>query len=164
MATTGRSPGDLQVQVRGFQSALVELVSLVQAMDRSVARAHGVSATQWHALRLLGEAAPLTVNDLASRLHLDKSTASRVAAGLETRGHLTRTRGADDGRVVWLEATPAGHRARVLLEEERAVRCAAVLSGFDPEVRAVLTRVLSRLVGSFRGSAATAGPTDSAPR
>lgn len=156
-----RAPADPLAQPRGFQGALVELVSLVQALDRALAGARGVSVTQWHALRLLGEAGPLTVKDLASRLHLDKSTASRVAAGLEAKGHLRRARDRVDGRVVWLEATPAGHRARVALDEERGSRYAAVLAGFEPEVRAAMTRVLARLTASF-GAATIARLDDSA--
>ena len=158
MATIGTSPWDPSTRVPGFQDALVELVSLVHSVDRALAGAHGVSVTQWHVLRLLGEPAPLTVKDLAFRLHLDKSTASRVAAGLEAKGHLKRTRDLDDGRVVWLEATPAGHRIRVLLEEERASCYDAVLAGFDPEVRVALTRLLARLMASFRAAAATPAP------
>ncbi len=162
MATIARPPTSALAQVRVFKEALVELVVLVQALDRALAAAQGVSVTQWHALRLLGEATPITVKELAFRLHLDKSTASRVAAGLEAKGHLTRTRDLADGRVVWLEATPAGHRARVVLEDERAARYAAVLAGFDPEVRTAMTRVLARLTDSFRTAAATPGPGASA--
>lgn len=153
-----RAPADSLAQVRGFQDVLVELVVVVQALDRAIAGAQGVSVTQWHALRILGEAAPITVKDLASRLHVDKSTASRVAAGLEAKGQLARTRDRIDGRVVWLEATPAGHRARVILEEKRASRHAEVLAGFDPEVRTAMTRVLARLMASFRAAVTGAGP------
>jgi DNA-binding MarR family transcriptional regulator len=144
---------ELVAQARAFQHALLELLPLIHAEDRALASAHAVSATQCLALRLCSEDTPLTVNDLAMLLHLDKSTASRVAAGLVEKGYLSRSRDQADGRVAWLEATPAGHRLRMSLEDAWAARYAEVLSNFDPEVRSAMTRLLSRLTASMAARA-----------
>jgi DNA-binding MarR family transcriptional regulator len=149
MATISRTDGESLAQARAFQSALLELLPLIHFLDRELAGACGVSVTQCLALRLWADERPLTVNDLAARLCLDKSTASRVAAGLEAKGYVARRRDPDDGRIVQLQATPAGHRLRVRIEDELATRYAELLSDFDPEVRTVMTRLARRLTLSF---------------
>jgi len=153
------SPGraGLIAQARAFQDAFLELLPLVQHQDRELAAFQGVSSTQWLALKLCAEDRRLTVSDLAARLHVDKSTASRVAAGLVGKGYLARTRDPADGRVVWMETTPAGHGLRVRLEDARAARYAEALSDFDPEIRAALTRLVSRLTASLAARAAGPG-------
>ncbi len=149
MATIRGPATESLAQARAFQSALLEFLPLVQLWDREVAAAHSVSVTQCLALRLLAQESPLTVNDLAARLYLDKSTASRVAARLETKGYLVRTRDPGDGRIVWLQPTPIGERLRVRIEDRMASRYAELLADFDPEVRSVMTRMLARLTASF---------------
>ena len=157
MATTASRSPDSLTQARAFQEALLELVALVRSLDREVASASGLSLAQSQALRLWSEGGSLTVNDLAGRLRVDKSTASRIAAGLEGKGCLTRTRDDDDGRVVWLSATPAGHRLRMRIDGEQVSRIAQVLGDFDPEVGTAMTRLLARLVASFSARADAAG-------
>ncbi|HSW28870.1 MAG TPA: MarR family transcriptional regulator [Longimicrobiales bacterium] len=143
------SAADSLIQAKAFQRALLELLPLVEFRERELAAAYGISLTQCLALRLWAEERALSVNDLAARLYLDKSTASRVASGLETKGYLVRTRDRQDGRVVRLEPTPAGHRLRGRIEDDMALVHAELLSDFDPEVRSALTRMILRVVGSF---------------
>jgi DNA-binding MarR family transcriptional regulator len=149
MATMGTTGAEVITQARAFQTALLEILPLIQFRDRELAAAHGVSVTQCVALRLWTDETPLTVNDLAARLYLDKSTASRVVAGLEAKGYVVRMRDPEDGRVVRLEATPAGHRLRIRIEDELATRYAELLSDFDPEVRSVMIRLVRRLSAAF---------------
>jgi DNA-binding MarR family transcriptional regulator len=53
-----------------------------------------------------------TVTSLADRLHLDPGTLSPLLKRLESTGYLTRTRSAQDGRVVEVALTPDGRRLR----------------------------------------------------
>ena len=149
MATMSEGGGDLLAHGRAFQAALRELLHVVQLREREVAAVCDVSATQGHVLGILTEGGPLSVNDLAARLYLDKSTASRVAAGLDRKGCLSRTRDAGDGRIVRLSASPAGQALWRRIEADLAAHYAELLSDFDPEVRTAMTRLLSRLAGSF---------------
>ena len=146
-------------QGRAFQNALLELLPLVQFRHRELAAAHGISLTQCLALRLWSEGRALTVNDVAARLCLDKSTASRVVAGLEKKGCLVRTQDRDDGRIVWLEATPAGQRLRERIENDMASLYAELLSDFDQDIRSVMARMLARLTGSFAARVRASGGT-----
>lgn len=149
MATKGAEPPHSLTQARVLQSTLLELHSLVRSLDRALCSTHGLSVAQCHALRLWSEVGALTVNDVAARLRLDKSTASRLVAALEGKGYLARARDRGDGRLVWIEATPDGHRVRMRVEEARCSHYAEILREFDPEVRMAMNRLLARLVASF---------------
>jgi len=58
------------------QRALSDLVRIVQFRDRDRICCHDVSVTQCTALEEMIRRGPLTLNELAEALYLDKSTAS----------------------------------------------------------------------------------------
>ncbi|HSG08550.1 MAG TPA: MarR family transcriptional regulator [Longimicrobiales bacterium] len=133
----------------GLYGALNELLRVVQFRDRDLACCYDVSVTQCYALKAVVDGGPMTVNDLAARLYLDKSTASRVAGGLEDKGYVGRERDASDGRIVRLRATRQGVELCGRIEAELARAYARMLEDFDPEVRSAMIRLLGRLAGSF---------------
>ncbi len=147
----------LLADARRLSDALSELVRVVQFRDRDRACCHDVSVSQCHALQGVVDAGVLTINDLAARLYLDKSTASRIADGLVRKGLLARERDAGDGRIVHLVATPEGRAVCARIEGDLAVDYAEMLTDFDPEVRAALTRLVSRLGRSFAARVVTTG-------
>lgn len=158
MATTPRELDPrLLADARSFYQALNELARIVQFRDRDRACCHDVSVTQCCALEVLAEEGPLTVNDLAARLYLDKSTASRVAAGLEGKGYIFRSGDGQDKRIVRLETTDQGRSLCCRIEDDLAAEYADLLSDFDPEVRAAITRLLGRLAGSFAARVEASG-------
>ncbi len=132
-----------------FYQAFSDLLRLVQFRDRDRACCYDVSVTQCYALEAVVDGGPLTVNALAARLLLEKSTVSRVADGLEGKGYLTRTRGAQDGRLVHLVATDSGRSLCARIEADLSRDYAELLGDFDPEVRSALTRLVGRLAKSF---------------
>ena len=67
-----------------------------------------VSVAEAYALMELARVAPLSQNDLARRLQLEKSTVSRLVATLERREWITRVRSSHDGRVLDLRLTNKG--------------------------------------------------------
>lgn len=139
----------LDQDARAFSDAFGELVRIVQFRDRDRACCYDVSVSQCYALKAVMDHGSLTVNDLAAQLYLDKSTASRVAAGLEEKGYLTRERDAVDGRVVRLVATPAGSGLCGKIDMDLAREYGEMLGDFDPEVRAAIIRLVGRLSASF---------------
>lgn len=147
----------LDADAHAFYEALNGLVRVVQFRDRDRACCYDVSVTQCHALKAVVDEGPLTVNELAALLYLDKSTASRVAAGLEGKGYVARRRDDEDGRVVRLEATEAGQALCVRIEDDLSREYAELLSGFDPEVRAAMIRLTGRLSASFAARVDTSG-------
>jgi len=132
-----------------LSEALSDLIRVVQFRDRDRACCYDLSVSQCYALKAVDDTGPLTVNDLAGQLYLDKSTASRLANGLVDKGHLVRERDAEDGRVVRLAATEEGHALCSQIEGDLAMEYAELLSDFDPEIRAAITRLVSRLGRSF---------------
>jgi len=149
----------LQSEARAFHEALHELLKVIQFRDRDLACCYDLSATQCYALAAVANEGAATVNDLAARLYLEKSTASRVAAGLEAKGHLVRRADERDGRVVRLEVSPAGREVLARIERDLASRYAELLSDFDPEVRRAMTRLVARLAASFACGVQAAGGT-----
>jgi MarR family 2-MHQ and catechol resistance regulon transcriptional repressor len=144
---------------RKLSAALGELIRVVQFRDRDRACCYDVSVSQCYALKSVVEAGALTINQLAAHLYLDKSTASRIANGLVDKGFLDRERDPEDGRVVHLVATPGGRRICAQIETDLADEYAELLSDFDPEVRAAITRLVSRLGRSFASRVDAEGGT-----
>lgn len=148
MNPSGSDP-QLLADARGLYGALSELLRVVQFRDRDMACCYDVSVTQCYALQAVVDDGPLTVNELAARLYLDKSTASRVAGGLEEKGYVARERDASDGRIVRLSATEAGGTLCGRIEADLAQAYSRMLEDFDPEVRRAMIRLMGRLARSF---------------
>lgn len=139
----------LLADAHGLYGALNDLLRVVQFRDRDMACCYDVSVTQCYALQAVVDGGPLTVNELAARLYLDKSTASRVAGGLEEKGYVARERDAADRRIVRLSATEGGVQVCGRIEHDLAQAYARMLEDFDPEVRGAMIRLVGRLATSF---------------
>ena len=85
----------------------MELVRLVSAWHLEY------SVSQALALHALDTDPPLSQQELAARLRLEKSSVSRLVADLERRGLVQRQRDEDNRRVVRLRLTAEGRRAHV---------------------------------------------------
>ncbi len=140
-----------------MSDALGDLIRVVQFRDRDRACCYDVSVSQCYALKAVADRGPLTVNDLAGELYLDKSTASRVANGLEEKGYVVRERDEGDGRVIRLSASATGSTLCARIDDDLAREYADLLTDFDPEVRAAITRLLGRLAASFAARVETSG-------
>lgn len=104
-----------------------------------------VAVAEAHALLELSLAEPLSQNDLASRLRLEKSTISRLVTILERRAWITRTRSQHDRRVVELRLTDAGRQAAAQLSAARQVKFAHLLSALPPERHPMILEALRLL-------------------
>lgn len=140
---------ELLSDARHLSDALGELIRVVQFRDRDRACCYDVSVSQCYALKGIVDEGGLTINDLAAHLYLDKSTASRIANGLVQKGLIERRRDSEDGRIVHLVATEEGARLCGKIEGDLASEYAELLTDFDPEIRAAITRLVARLGRSF---------------
>lgn len=91
---------------------------LVTRAYRPLLEAMGVSYPQYLVLMVLWEARdqgdePLSVRDLGERLYLDSGTLTPLLKRLEAKGLVSRTRSAQDERVVEVRLTEAGDALRV---------------------------------------------------
>lgn len=125
--------------------ALSEMVRAYQFRDREQICCHDISVSQCYALEALVRRGPLTLNEVAAQLLLEKSTASRMVDGLEEKGYLTRAPHPADRRALQLAVTPAGRALYERIEAELVEQERQLLSRFAPEVRQALVRLLGQL-------------------
>jgi DNA-binding MarR family transcriptional regulator len=110
-----------------------------------------VSLSEARALIELVSARGIAQGELAGLLGLEKSTVSRLAAGLERKGWIRRGRDEENQRYVRLYLTPQGRAVAGRVWAAWRSRQARILSGLSAEERAGLSAGLRGLV---RGLAA----------
>jgi len=111
-----------------------------------------VSPSEAHALAELAQAHVLGQRELTERLRLQKSTVSRLVAGLLERGWATRSGDERDGRAARLMLTDAGREAAEQLAASRATKFAAVLEAVPPTRRRDVLDALDILTTALEGS------------
>lgn len=140
-----------------FSDALGELIRVIQFRDRDRACCHGLSVSQCYALKAVSDEGPITVNELAAYLYLEKSTASRIANGLVEKGLVRRERDSGDGRIVQLLPTEEGARIHARIEKGLVEEYAELLEDFDPAFRGAIVKLIRRLRRSFASRVETEG-------
>jgi DNA-binding MarR family transcriptional regulator len=138
----------LERDAEALHRALSDLVRMVQLRDRERICCHDISVTQCYALEALAASATegITLNELAARMYLDKSTASRVVDSLVAKGYATRVPHPDDGRAVALRATAAGRRLYERIDADLLAEVRGAMAGFPAPVRAAMNELLQRFV------------------
>lgn len=126
-------------------------VYILGAVNREVQRRavpeHPPACLQ--ALALLARTDASRVSDIADRLRIDLSVASRQVAVLESSGWLVRKRDPEDGRAQRLQVTDAGLAVLADAHERMVSAYAGVLEDWsEADVRA-LTGALARLRQDF---------------
>ena len=107
-----------------------------------------VTASEARALTELLAAHGIAQGQLAALLGLEKSTVSRLAAGLESKGWIRRGRDEQNHRYVRLYLTPQGRAVADRLWQAWRSRQARILAGLTAEERAGLA---TGLRGVLRG-------------
>ena len=129
-------------ELRRLLRWLVRFGGLLEPHDHDGVRA---SASEVFALGELVEAGPLTQQQLGERLGLEKSTVSRLAAGLERRGWLERVRDPANRRYYRLAITPAGATAAKRIGAHFSRQHEHLFAELTDEERDALLRGLSGL-------------------
>lgn len=144
---------------------IYEFVELVASSVRSrrqserMARVAGVAITtaSLGALRLVHRHGPIAVADVAERLGVDQSTASRQLRPLDEHGLIARRPDAHDRRVARLSSTRAG---AALLDRVRRVSLHdfdVALAGWSARDRRLLAELLDRFRTGLLASEADEG-------
>ena len=136
----------LNTDIRQFRSALRILERATAGGLDAESECCGVTGAQCHFLLELDEAGSVTVNELAARLDLNKSTVSRTADSLVRDGLINRNEAADDRR-----------RAVLTLTDEGVKRIAVIHALCDRFYAAVLDRVSPAEREAFMRTAVTIG-------
>ena len=133
-----------------------ELVALIRAfgLHRPDQTPCGqpVAVAEAHALMELAHGVPLSQNDLAARLQLEKSTVSRLVGILESRGWIARARSALDGRARELRLTDTGEQMAAELADARRAKFARVFNAIPEAERTAVLESLQILVEAMRAN------------
>jgi DNA-binding MarR family transcriptional regulator len=119
----------------------------------------GVTVPQCYAMQILRAAGELAQGELAGRLGIDPSSATRAMDILERNGHVERTRPDDgDRRKVMLRLTSSGEALTDQLMTTGDDLFAGYLSKFTPGERRDLMRLLGKLADAIGGGGCCAVP------
>jgi DNA-binding MarR family transcriptional regulator len=101
-----------EVETRAWQSLLHAHHDVVDALDRELREAHGITFGEYDVLLRLGRAPDrvLRMSDLAERVMLSASGATRLVDRLAARGLLERRAEPADARVALASLTTEGSR------------------------------------------------------
>jgi len=87
---------------------LRRIFQAINEYSRSSERETGLTGPQLWALKILANAAPMRVSDLARRMYLRPATVVGILDRLEAKGLVTRNRSKEDRRAVDLELSDLG--------------------------------------------------------
>ncbi|MDA0647325.1 MarR family winged helix-turn-helix transcriptional regulator [Nonomuraea ferruginea] len=113
----------MHMQIYGLGSQWSQVAAFTSAIDTALGKwlvdVHRIGLTEYRALAHLTQAPDkeLRVNDLAQKIGLNQSSATRLVSRLESKGVARRDVCADDGRGVYAVLTPEGE---ALAREVRA--------------------------------------------
>ena len=111
----------------------------------------GLTRTECHTLEVTALDGPLSVNDVAARLRLNKSTASRVVQSLEAKKLVQREGSAEDRRSVRISATREGLALWRRIVSATGSTYDDVLADCTKTEKKIVTRVL-RAIAAHVGS------------
>ena len=74
-------PKNLERDAAALQRVLTDLIRVYQFRDRDAVCCYDVSTGQCHGLERLAKRGPMSLNEFAASLYLEKSSASRLANG-----------------------------------------------------------------------------------
>lgn len=136
------------MQTRIDEQVLAELRRIIRATQlnaKRLAQECGLTTSQLVLLQLLKAQGELTARQIATAMTLTQATVTTLLNRLQERGLVTRRRGEDDRRKVYVELTPEGIRQLDRAPEslhERFLRDFAALESWEQSaVLAALQRV-----------------------
>jgi DNA-binding MarR family transcriptional regulator len=144
---SGRNSG-LDGDARELHKAVSELVRVYQFRDRTSICYYDISVTQCYALSAIIRHGPMTLNELAALLYLDKSTASRVVGSLVKKGYVSRSEDPEDARALRLKATKKGHDLDSRIASDLVEEMKKLISDYDRDTRRATARLIARLAGA----------------
>lgn len=133
--------------LRRFIQQIVRSSGFLESVQRPHEHAGiRLSVSETFALGELVEAGAMSQQELAARLGLEKSTVSRLAAGMVDRGWLSRERDTDDRRLYRLQLTAAGLDVAERVGADLSEHHGRLLGRLSPDERHALGVGLGALV------------------
>jgi DNA-binding MarR family transcriptional regulator len=148
----------LQQDAEALFDAATAFIRVYQFRSRHEGLRFGLTVVQAYALDGLIAGGGESLTGLARRLHLDKSTASRVVAGMERNGLVEWSHPDHDRRAKQIVASREGKRRYASLRGAIVDDNARLLAGYAPPARRAVIGALRRL--TERALAASAVSTE----
>jgi DNA-binding MarR family transcriptional regulator len=123
-----------------------------RVLDAAATKLSGAGLT---ALRLINRHGPIAGTEVARRLGVDQSTASRQIRPLEDGGLIARTTDEADRRVAWLAITDEGRSVLERIHGQRRADAELVLRDWSVKDVSELARLLTRFQQSMTDTSAT---------
>jgi DNA-binding MarR family transcriptional regulator len=147
------SESDVTDDIAAIEAALTTLVrrmKLPENHTKIVAAAGvGLDRAAYVVLSRIGAWGPLRLSELAEKLAIDGSTASRHVQRLEADGYLTRTHDPSDRRAALLSLTGQGSDVVARIRRARIDALSEHLADWTPTDRGELARLLRRLADAL---------------
>ena len=118
-----------------LRQGLQQLIRLSRILEPHSGATTHASLSEVMALGELTDVEAMSQHDLARRLGLEKSTVSRLVAGLVDRGWVSRTRNPDNRRLYRLQLTPDGQAAARQIGTQLRARHTELLNGLTAAER-----------------------------
>lgn len=107
-----------------------------------------ISVAEWAVIGELGAHAPVSLNELAAGLALDKTRLSRTVSGLVERGMVERRANPADNREQRISLSASGKRAHVAMMRSAVEANEALLAGLPGAERAAVFGVVDALIAN----------------
>jgi len=115
--------------------------------ERKALAPYGLTFAQARALRVLVDAGPIRIGDLAAALEIVPRSATSRVDGLEEARLVARSADPNDRRSVIIAATHQGQELVTRLRAERKVSAESLFAQLSAEDKAELLRILGILTG-----------------
>ncbi len=140
---------DVPPDALGFTDALVQLSFAVQSALADIGDGLGLTVTQMRLLGVLRDRR-LKMQEIATVLRLEKSSATGLVDRAERRGLLVRGHSQDDGRSVLVTLSPAGRRHIATIAGTVEAALLDLARDLTDEEREDLARLAERILGQDR--------------
>ncbi len=149
--TTSPDPAPHVHEIASFMELVTDMARTPGYRDRLLQRARVPLTRSGSAvLSTVERAGPLAVSELAERLGVDQSTASRQVKPLQERGLISRTSDPADRRSSLLSITAAGRRVRSRVRDAVLDDIDTALRDWPLEERTRLGTLLDRFGAALR--------------
>ena len=138
-----------------MQRLTKELLRRYQMRDRNEITCCGITVSQCYALDALGENGEMAMIQLAGKLYLDKSTATRAIDPLVERGLVQRRLSEVDRREILVSLTPAGKKLHQEIVASLEASQRQILERIPPENREHVLEALEALSAAMQDWLAT---------
>jgi DNA-binding MarR family transcriptional regulator len=109
-----------------------------------------MTPTKLRALDVISEERGVRVGELADRIGIDETTATRLVDRLEQGGLAERRSAAGDRRVIVVDLTPAGVALAKAVARRRQRFLCEVLTALEPDERVELVRLTAKAAAELR--------------